>query len=78
VLTEKELQVLILRERGLLQKEIAKRLNMTQSAVSRFEANAERKIRDAKQQLEMLKKLGIDITDEDVEQRLRKLQGAKR
>ena len=58
-LTEKELNVLLLREEGLLQQQIAKRLNITQSAVSRFEANAKAKIRDALTDLEVLRKLSI-------------------
>ncbi len=76
MLTEKELQILTLRKEGLLQTEIAKRLKMTQGAISRFEANAKKKIRQAKEELAMLERLGIDIENEEaIEQKLRKLQG---
>lgn len=79
MLTDKELQVLMLRKKGLLQTEIAKQLGMTQSAISRFEASATRKAQEAKRQLDLLHKLGIDIAPaEDTEARLRKLQGVKR
>jgi hypothetical protein len=49
---------------------------MTQSAVSRFEANAKRKIVRAKTQLSLLERFGIEVNDDDMEQRLRKLQSA--
>ncbi len=79
MLTEKELQILTLRKEGLLQIDIAKRLKMTQGAISRFEANAKRKIREAKIELSMLERLGIDIEDEEgIEQKLRKLQGVRK
>jgi transcriptional regulator len=79
MLTEKELQILTLRKEGLLQIEIAKRLKMTQGAISRFEANAKRKIREAREELAMLDRLGIDIEDvEKIEQKLRKLQEVRK
>ena len=82
MLTEKEFQVLLLRQEGLLQTEIAKRLSITQGAVSRFEANARMKIDEAKRQLELLQKFGIDISDTDpLEAKLKDLKrslGAKR
>jgi transcriptional regulator len=82
MLTEKEFQVLLLRREGLLQKEIAKRLDITQGAVSRFEANARVKIAEAKRQLDLLKKFDIDIEDTDpLEAKLRDLKkslGGKR
>ncbi len=79
MLTDKELQILTLRKEGLLQIEIAKRLKMTQGAISRFEANAKRKIREAKDELAMLERLGIDIDEEEaIEQKLRKLQGVRK
>jgi predicted transcriptional regulator len=81
VLTEKELQVLVLRKDGVKQTEIAKRMGITQGAVSRFEANARAKIQVAQQQLDLLRKLGITFDDEQLglEERLRALKrGGKR
>lgn len=60
MLTEKELQVLLLRAEGLLQKEIAGRLHITQGAISRFEARAREKIQDALTDLAVLEELGIE------------------
>ena len=79
MLTEKELQVLILRQEGMLQTEIARRLKITQGAVSRFEANAREKVLDAKQELVRLERLGIKIDNDTVnEQELLRLKGGKR
>lgn len=66
MLTDKELQVLLLRERGLLQVEIARRLGITQGAVSRFEANARKKAREALTSLEILRHLGIELGERPV------------
>jgi HTH-type transcriptional regulator, fmd operon transcriptional regulator len=82
MLTEKEIQILLLRQEGLLQTEIAKRLNITQGAVSRFEANARAKIAEAKRQLELLRKFNIDVEESDpLEEKLKDLKrslGGKR
>ncbi len=78
MLTEKELQVLVLRREGLLQTDIAKRLKITQGAVSRFEANARKKVREAKKELAILERLGIDIEDETPDSELLRRLGAKR
>jgi len=59
MLTEKEKQVLELRKKGLKQIEIATKLKISQPAVSAFENNALRKIRNAKKIMEFVKKLGI-------------------
>ena len=58
MLTEKELQVLLLRAEGMTQVDVAKQLKITQGAVSRFEANAKEKIADAKREIALLKRLG--------------------
>ena len=58
-LTSKEIQVLELRSKGLTQKEVAKKLGISQAAVSHFEKNALRKIDEAKKTLEEAKRLGI-------------------
>ena len=44
MLTEKEIEVLRLRKAGLMQVEVAKKLGISQAAVSSFEKNALRKI----------------------------------
>lgn len=59
MLTEKEVKVLELRQRGVLQSEIAKKLGISQAAVSHFEKNALKKIVEAKETLETSKRLGI-------------------
>jgi transcriptional regulator len=46
-LTDRETTVLLLRQQGLTQGAIARKLKITQGAVSGFENNAYRKIRDA-------------------------------
>lgn len=46
-LTEKEKQVLELRNKGLIQSDVAARLGISQAAVSDFEKNAKRKIVEA-------------------------------
>ena len=73
MLTEKELQVLQLRQQGLRQTEIATQLGITQGAVSRFEARAKAKIRDALTDLAILERLGIahDQAPYGVDEKLR-------
>lgn len=74
MLTEKELQVLVLRKEGMLQTEIARKLKITQGAVSRFEANAKAKMREAKKELAALKKLGIDVDDDEVDAQISRIR----
>ncbi|MDD9954325.1 MAG: LuxR C-terminal-related transcriptional regulator [Candidatus Woesearchaeota archaeon] len=57
-LTEKELTVLKLRNKGLTQTQVAKRLKISQAAVSDFEKNAQRKIEDAKEVRKLARELG--------------------
>jgi hypothetical protein len=52
-LTERQVQVLELRERGLTQREVADRLGTTASNVSRVEGAAERNIRKARHTLQL-------------------------
>lgn len=52
-LTERQVEVLELRERGLTQQEVADRLGTTASNVSRVESAAERNIRKARRTLEV-------------------------
>lgn len=59
MLTEKEKQILELRKKDLKQKEIASKLKISQPAVSAFENNALKKIRNAKKIMEFAKKLGV-------------------
>lgn len=60
MLTKKEIQVLELRKKSLKQSEIASKLKISQPAVSAFESNALRKIRNAKKILDLVKKLGVE------------------
>ena len=64
MLTTKEKQILELRKKGLKQSEIASRLKISQPAVSDFENNALKKIRNAKKIMEFTKKLGIEYEKE--------------
>jgi transcriptional regulator len=59
LLTEKEIQVLELRAKKLIQIDVSKKLKISQAAVSHFEKNALRKIKEAEQTLEIAKKLGL-------------------
>ena len=59
MLTEREVEILKLRKEGKTQAEIAQKLKISQPAVSSFERNARKKIADAQNLLEVLKKLGL-------------------
>jgi transcriptional regulator len=50
-LTIREIAVLLLRQQGLTQEAVARKLKISQAAVSSFEMNAYRKLRDAKAML---------------------------
>lgn len=64
MLTQKERQVLELRKKGFKQVQIASKLKISQPAVSAFESNAIRKIRDAKKIIDFVKEWGIDYEEE--------------
>jgi len=59
MLTAKEIQVLELRAKNLTQIQVSKKLGISQAAVSHFEKNALRKIKEAKETLEVAKRLGL-------------------
>ncbi|MFA5992575.1 MAG: LuxR C-terminal-related transcriptional regulator [Candidatus Pacearchaeota archaeon] len=59
MLTEKEIQVLKLKKEGLSQVEIAKKLKISQPAVSNFYNNALSKIKDAEEVLKLKGELKI-------------------
>ena len=59
MLTEKEIQVLELRAKKLLQIDIAKKLGVSQATVSHFEKNALKKIKEAEGTLEIANRLKI-------------------
>lgn len=64
MLTKRERQVLELREeKGHTQQEVAKLLGISQAAVSKFECNAHKKIRNAKITLKIANKLGVEVED---------------
>ena len=64
MITKKEEQILELRKKGLKQNEIASKLKISQPAVSAFENNAIRKIRDSKKIMEFVKDFGIEYEEE--------------
>jgi Tfx family DNA-binding protein len=59
-LTEKEINVLKLRAQRLTQVEVAKRLQISQAAVSDFEKNARRKIEEARATLKLAEELEVN------------------
>lgn len=59
MLTGKEIEVLRLKKSGLTQLQIAKKLKISQPAVSSFYKNALSKIKDAEEVLKLKKELGV-------------------
>ena len=64
MLTKKEKHILELRKKGFKQVRIASKLKISQSAVSAFESNALRKVKDAKKIIDFVKDMGIDYEEE--------------
>jgi len=62
MLTKKEIRILELRKKGLKQVEIAKKLRISQPAVSFFEKSISRKIKDSVRLLELVKELDVDVS----------------
>ncbi|MFH1642029.1 MAG: LuxR C-terminal-related transcriptional regulator [Nanoarchaeota archaeon] len=60
MLTEKEIEVLKLRKKGLKQTDIAKSLSISQPAVSAFERSISRKIKSSIRIIYFLKEEKID------------------
>ena len=63
MITDKEIEVLKLRKKGLKQAEIAKKLKISQPAVSSFEKSISGKIRYLIEASEILKDIGIDVNE---------------
>ena len=59
MLTEKEIRILELRAKKLTQVDVSKKLDISQAAVSHFEKNALKKIKEAEATIETAKKLGL-------------------
>ena len=59
MLTEKEIEVLKLKSKGLKQLEISKKLKITQPAVSGMYNNAIKKIRESKEVIRIAKEMGV-------------------
>jgi len=59
MLTEREIEVLNLIGDGLTQKEVAKKLKITQPAVSNFYKRGIEKIKDAEDTIKLKKELNI-------------------
>lgn len=66
MLTERELEVLVLRTRGKNQKTIAKELDISQAAVSQFEKSAKDKLIQAEKTRELLGKEGISVIESSI------------
>ncbi len=69
MLTKREIEVLELRKKGLKQNEIAKKLKISQPAVSLFERNILRKIKDSIQVFKIIKEIGVKYnkSEEEIE-----------
>lgn len=65
MITNKEREVLELRKKGLTQVEVAKKLKISQAAVSKFEKNAIFKVREAFKTLKLAKALGIEVDPDE-------------
>ncbi len=61
MLTKREIEIITLRKKGLTQKEIAKKLKLSQPAISKFENNVKKKISDCLETIKILKKSGVKI-----------------
>ena len=64
MLTKKEKEILDLRKKGLKQEQIATKLKISQPAVSAFENNALRKIKEAKLLMEYVKEMKIKYEED--------------
>lgn len=60
MLTKREIEVLSLKKKGLTQQGIAKKLDLSQPAVSKFYNNALRKIREAEEIVRLKKEMNLD------------------
>lgn len=65
MLTEKEIEVTKLKKQGFTQIEIAKKLKISQPAVSDFYNNALWKLKDAEEVLKLKKELKIGIKEKN-------------
>jgi len=63
MLTKKEIEVLALKKKGMTQEDIAKKLEISQPAVSNFLRNAHSKIKDADETLKIAKEMGIKLEE---------------
>ncbi len=61
LLTEKEIEILRLRKADLTQIEVAKKLGISQAAVSSFEKNAQRKIDEAHFTMKLVGKMNLKV-----------------
>lgn len=59
LLTEKEIEVVKLRKEGLTQVEVARKIGISQAAVSNFEKNAYHKIGDAQAVLKIAENMKL-------------------
>jgi transcriptional regulator len=61
MLTKKEIEVMKYRKSGLTQVEVAKKIGISQAAVSSFEKNAFKKMEDAKAVLKIASQLKLNV-----------------
>ena len=77
MLTKREIEILKLKRKGLNQGKIAKRLEISQPAVSLFESNIKRKLKDSVRALELIKEIGIKYNKKEEELEFGKNSGSK-
>jgi len=63
MLTKKEIEVLTLKKKGMTQEDIAKKLEISQPAVSNFLRNAYSKIKEAEETIKISKEMGIKLEE---------------
>ena len=72
MLTKKEIEILSLRKKEFNQGEIAKKLKISQPAISLFEKNIRRKLKDSVKVLELIKEMNIKYDKKEEELKFRK------
>jgi DNA-binding CsgD family transcriptional regulator len=64
MLTKREIEILYLIKKGLSQGKIAKKLKISQPAVSLFKNSAKKKLGDSIKMLKLIKKIGVKYDEE--------------
>ena len=65
MLTKKEIEVLKLVKRGMKQCDIAKKLKISQPAISVFKNKAYKKLQNARKLIKIFKEIGVDVEEDE-------------